>query len=71
MSTLTISLLLGVLLPLVAAYPQGPPVNDGNPDLCKDMIPTGHGVSAMTEHRPFEVVVAGNCYKPGVALPGE
>lgn len=70
MSTLMLVISLVVLLlPVVPGYPQGPPVDDEHPNMCKDMIPTGHGVDAMTTGQPFQVVVAGSCYKSGVPLP--
>ena len=56
-------------VPLTKAYSTGPPVSSVA-SVCTDMVPSGHGVAAMTSAAPFEVVTNADCYKSGMTVQG-
>jgi len=61
-----VAVLLSVGVALVAAYPQGPPIQIEG--VCTDMFPTGHGVEKQSGDPPYEYVLSQECYKEGVAV---
>ena len=69
MDTKLLSTLVVAMVTVVAhGYKSGPPVGDAG--LCDNMIPHHEVPPKSADTAPYEIIVGGSCYKPGLNIPG-
>ncbi|XP_022093820.1 putative ferric-chelate reductase 1 [Acanthaster planci] len=60
------------VVPAVLGFSSGPPVGSSNPNLCTDMIPTGHNsgtsLASDTANPPYTITASGDEYTRGGSL---
>ena len=66
--------LFTITMVLILAYADGtangPPVGPAYPNLCTDMVPSGHGAAPQTVATPMTITTSETCYKSGQEIEG-